>query len=102
MHALFREQRVTFANGAEVLFGAEIAMSLTEGVVDLCHKGTWRTINQGDPEADRIEMEPQEIGLRQQQYLKVVGNKTATTKLRAEPRGPLTVIAHTTVAMIPE
>ena len=77
MHLLVSLQHVTFFNRPEIRVGAKIAVPLSERAVDLGNKCTRAVVDQSDPEADRVEVEPQETGLRQKNQTRGLDRKTA-------------------------
>ena len=66
VHQFLGDQGVAFLDRSKPVPRAELAMPLPEGAVDLGDKGAGCAIHNGDPEANRVEMEPQETWLCEQ------------------------------------
>ena len=99
MHELLRRDRVGRRDRAELGMGAEIAVAVAESVVHLGHEGAGCAIAQGDPEADRVEVEPQVAGLGEQADIDRAGIEPVFGQHLAKPGRPAAFPARP--AMIP-
>lgn len=73
---------------------------MPECVVHFRNEGTRSTIDQGDPETDRVILKPQETRLRQKQYLRIFKWKALVFEQRAKPARPKTLPADAAVVPI--
>ena len=92
--------RFVECNLSETLVGTEVAMPMPECVVHFRNEGTGPTIDQGDPETDRVILKPQETRLRQKQYLRIFKWKASILEQCAKPVRPKTPPANAAVVPI--